>query len=150
MPSSTDSIKSAILNEPIPLSDFAVSLASTLDSQFNHIQTPPPEQQSTDLQNPPSPEKSTYFDLPPSAPFSPRQVVTAPATPTGRTTPRRGIQFSPRLEVHETWPSAEYDRRGEPATCNRLTAQLAQMIKEELNAFKMEEMIVHEVPPLFI
>jgi len=71
--------------------------------------------------------------------------VTAPATPTGRGTPRRGIQFSPKLEVHETWHSAEYDRRGEPATCNRLTAQLAQMIKEELNAFKKEEMVVHEV-----
>jgi hypothetical protein len=74
-------------------------------------------------------------------------VVTAPATPTGRGTPRRGIQFSPKLEVHETWHSAEYDRRGEPATCNRLTAQLAQMIKEELNAFKKEEMVVHEVNP---
>ena len=61
-------------------------------------------------------------------------------------TPKRGIQFSPRLEVRETWHSAEYDRRGESATCNRLTPQLAQMIKEELNAFKMEEMIVHEVP----
>jgi len=83
-----------------------------------------------------------YFDITPPD----RQVVTAPATPTGsNSAPRRGIQFSPRLEVHETWHSAEYDRRGEPATCNRLTAQLAQMIKDELNAFKMEEMIVHEV-----
>ena len=73
-------------------------------------------------------------------------MVTAPATPTGRATPRRGISFDNKLEVHETWHSAEYDRRGEPATCNRLTAQLAQMIKEELNAFKMQEMVVHEVP----
>jgi len=71
--------------------------------------------------------------------------MTAPATPTGRATPRRGISFDNKLEVHETWHSAEYDRRGEPATCNRLTAQLAQMIKEELNAFKMQEMVVHEV-----
>jgi hypothetical protein len=89
-------------------------------------------------------EKSSS-DLAPGTPVG-RQVVTAPATPTGRNTPRRGIQFSPRLEVHETWHSAEYDRRGEPATCNRLTAQLAQMIKEELNAYKMQEMAVHEVP----
>lgn len=73
--------------------------------------------------------------------------MTAPATPTGRATPRRGISFDNKLEVHETWHSAEYDRRGEPATCNRLTAQLAQMIKEELNAFKMQEMVVHEVLP---
>jgi hypothetical protein len=37
----------------------------------------------------------------------------------------------------ETWPSQEYDRRGEVATCNRLTPMLAQQIKEELNSFKM-------------
>ena len=71
--------------------------------------------------------------------------VSAPATPTGGTSPKRVIQFIPRLEVRETWHSAEYDRRGECATCNRLTPQLAQMIKEELNAFKMEEMAVHVV-----
>jgi hypothetical protein len=126
-------------------SDFAKSLASTLDSQFNHltaVTTPP----STDGEESPKPEQS-YFDLAPPTPTVPRHAATAPATPTGQTTPRRGIQFSPRLEVHETWHSAEYDRRGEPATCNRLTAQLAQMIKEELNAFKMEEMAVHEVFP---
>jgi hypothetical protein len=99
----------------------------------------PPASNETET---PKGEKS-YFDI---TPLGARQVVTAPATPTGRTTPRKGIQFSPRLEVHETWHSQEYDRRGEPATCNRLTAQLAQMIKEELNAFKMEEMVVHEVP----
>ena len=125
-------------------SDFAKSLASTLDSQFNHLSdttiTPP----ATDGEESPKPDES-YFDLAPPTPTVQRHAATAPATPTGQTT-RRGIQFSPRLEVHETWHSAEYDRRGEPATCNRLTAQLAQMIKEELNAFKMEEMIVHEVP----
>lgn len=108
--------------------------------------TPP----ATDGEESPKPDES-YFDLAPATPTVPRHALTAPATPTGQSTPRRGIQFSPRLEVHETWHSAEYDRRGEPATCNRLTAQLAQMIKEELNAFKMEEMVVHEVPfpPLF-
>jgi len=90
-------------------------------------------------------EEVAYFDRVPLSPTVQQRAITAPATPTARSTPRRGIQFSPRLEVHETWHSAEYDRRGEPATCNRLTAQLAQMIKEELNAFKMEEMIVHEV-----
>jgi hypothetical protein len=31
----------------------------------------------------------------------------------------------------------EYDRRGDIATCNRLTPMLAQQIKEELNSFKM-------------
>ncbi|RMZ81540.1 hypothetical protein DV737_g2509, partial [Chaetothyriales sp. CBS 132003] len=55
----------------------------------------------------------------------------------------RNISFSPRIQFHDTWPSAEYDRRGDIATCNRLTPMLAQQIKEELNTFKME-MEVHE------
>lgn len=52
-------------------------------------------------------------------------------------TPSRNISFSPRIQFHDTWPSGEYDRRGEIATCNRLTPMLAQQIKEELNSFKM-------------
>ncbi|KAG8528929.1 uncharacterized protein KY384_006618 [Bacidia gigantensis] len=49
----------------------------------------------------------------------------------------KGITFSPRIVFHDTWPPGEYDRRGEIATCNRLTPMLAQQIKEELNSFKM-------------
>ena len=49
----------------------------------------------------------------------------------------RNISFNPRIQFHDTWPPAEYDRRGEIATCNRLTPMLAQQIKEELNTFKM-------------
>lgn len=52
-------------------------------------------------------------------------------------TPNRNISFSPRIQFHDTWTSNEYDRRGEIATCNRLTPMLAQQIKEELNTFKM-------------
>ncbi|KKA28183.1 hypothetical protein TD95_003728 [Thielaviopsis punctulata] len=71
----------------------------------------------------------------------------------GSTTPRQAMKrnatFSPRIVFHDTWPSQEYDRRGEIATCNRLTPLLAQQIKEELNSFKMtltrrQEMEVHE------
>lgn len=51
--------------------------------------------------------------------------------------PSRGISFSPRIQFHDVWSSQEYDRRGEIATCNRLTPMLAQQIKEELNTFKM-------------
>lgn len=65
----------------------------------------------------------------------------APNTPSG--TVRRNATFSPRIVFHDTWPSQEYDRRGDIATCNRLTPMLAQQIKEELNNFKME-MEVHE------
>ncbi|KAK5089514.1 bud neck involved protein [Exophiala xenobiotica] len=63
-------------------------------------------------------------------------------------TPNRNISFSPRLQFHDTWPSGEYDRRGEIATCNRLTPMLAQQIKEELNSFKME-MEVHESSKIY-
>lgn len=49
----------------------------------------------------------------------------------------RNITFSPRIQFHDTFASGEYDRRGDVATCNRLTPLLAQQIKEELNTFKM-------------
>ncbi|CZS95691.1 related to BNI4 Bud neck involved [Rhynchosporium graminicola] len=65
-----------------------------------------------------------------------------PGTPQGTST-KRNATFSPRIQFHDTWPSGEYDRRGEIATCNRLTPMLAQQIKEEINNFKME-MVVHE------
>ena len=54
----------------------------------------------------------------------------------------RNISFSPRIQFHDTWPPGEYDRRGEIATCNRLTPMLAQQIKEELNTFKMVSRLV--------
>ncbi|CAZ85449.1 unnamed protein product [Tuber melanosporum] len=65
----------------------------------------------------------------------------APTSPASMS--RYNVSFSPRITFHDTWPSGEYDRRGEIATCNRLTPMLAQQIKEELNTFKME-MDVHE------
>lgn len=64
-----------------------------------------------------------------------------PGTP--RSMINRNISFSPHLQFCETWTSGEYDRRGEIATCNRLTPMLAQQIKEELNTFKME-MEIHK------
>ncbi|KAL2156031.1 hypothetical protein VTH82DRAFT_775 [Thermothelomyces myriococcoides] len=66
--------------------------------------------------------------------------ATTPGTPQST---KRCTTFSPRIVFFETWPSQEYDRRGDIATCNRLTPMLAQQIKEELNSFKME-MEVHE------
>jgi len=60
------------------------------------------------------------------------------------TTPqaKRNATFSQRVQFHDTWPSGEYDRRGEIATCNRLTPMLAQQIKEELNTFKMVRLLM--------
>ena len=63
-----------------------------------------------------------------------QDTKSAPTTPQGS---KRNATFSPRIMFFETWPSQEYDRRGEVATCNRLTPMLAQQIKEELNSFKM-------------
>ncbi|KAH8815669.1 hypothetical protein F5884DRAFT_187559 [Xylogone sp. PMI_703] len=63
------------------------------------------------------------------------ETKSSPGTPHGGT--KRNATFSPRIQFHDTWPSGEYDRRGEIATCNRLTPMLAQQIKEELNTFKM-------------
>jgi hypothetical protein len=65
--------------------------------------------------------------------FANTDTKSAPVTPAVP----RNISFSPRIQFHDTWPSGEYDRRGEIATCNRLTPMLAQQIKEELNTFKM-------------
>lgn len=55
----------------------------------------------------------------------------------------RNITFSPTIQLHDTWGCLEYDRRGDIATCNRLTPMLAQQIKEELNTFKM---VSHNAP----
>lgn len=56
-----------------------------------------------------------------------------PPTPVSQ----RNITFSPRIQFYDVWSSNEYDRRGDIATCNRLTPMLAQQIKEELNTLKM-------------
>jgi hypothetical protein len=64
-----------------------------------------------------------------------QDTKSAPGTPQG--SGKRNATFSPRIIFYDTWPSGEYDRRGEIATCNRLTPMLAQQIKEELNNFKM-------------
>jgi hypothetical protein len=69
-----------------------------------------------------------------------------PGTPQGAAAAaKRSATFSPRIQFHDTWPSGEYDRRGEIATCNRLTPMLAQQIKEELNTFKMVRSIMKDL-----
>jgi len=69
--------------------------------------------------------------------FAASDSKSLPGTPKSQAHLARNISFSPRIIFHDTWPSGEYDRRGEVATCNRLTPMLAQAIKEELNSFKM-------------
>lgn len=83
-------------------------------------------------------EGEDYF-LPPGRFSNAAGANSAPVTP--QAAQLRNISFSPRIQFHDTWPSGEYDRRGEVATCNRLTPLLAQQIKEELNTFKMVRLI---------
>ncbi|RAL05490.1 uncharacterized protein BO80DRAFT_137796 [Aspergillus ibericus CBS 121593] len=78
--------------------------------------------------------------------FLTSEAKSAPVTPQAMMP--KSLVFSPRIQFHETWPSGEYDRRGDIATCNRLTPLLAQQIKEELNNFKME-MEVHETSKIY-
>lgn len=77
------------------------------------------------------------------AKFASGDSKSMPGTP--RSIAARNISFSPRIQFHDTWPSGEYDRRGEIATCNRLTPMLAQQIKEELNTFKMVYLLANQV-----
>ena len=63
-----------------------------------------------------------------------RASKSLPGTPQGS---GKNISFSPRIQFHDVWSASDYDRRGDIATCNRLTPLLAQQIKEELNNFKM-------------
>lgn len=73
-----------------------------------------------------------YFAKPPRIPNGSTRSL--PTTPQGGL---RNITFSPRIQFHDAWSPQDYDRRGDIATCNRLTPMLAQQIKEELNSFKM-------------
>lgn len=57
-------------------------------------------------------------------------------------TTARTVLFSSQIILYETYGEFEYDRHPDTATCNQLTPQLAQMIKEELNDLKAE-MEVH-------
>lgn len=80
--------------------------------------------------------------------------------------PSKKLSFAQNLSVHTTWPPNVYDRRGDQATCNKLTPALAQRIKwvyapniytqadkflfrEELNAYKLNEMNVHQTSRVY-
>ncbi|SCU90078.1 LADA_0F01662g1_1 [Lachancea dasiensis] len=53
------------------------------------------------------------------------------------------VAFSSNIILYATYTEEEYDRHPDIATCNQLTPQLAQMIKDELNMLKAE-MEIHE------
>lgn len=45
--------------------------------------------------------------------------------------PPRRILWAPDCAVYTTYDAGTYDRRSEPATCNKLTPELALDIKRE-------------------
>ena len=45
--------------------------------------------------------------------------------------PKRRLIWAPECSVYSTYDAMTYDRRSEPATCNRLTPELAMAIKQE-------------------
>ncbi|GAA5814261.1 hypothetical protein MFLAVUS_007755 [Mucor flavus] len=55
------------------------------------------------------------------------------------------VRFTKLVSVKETYSKMDYDRGSDlEAVCTRLTPSMAQQIKEELNAYKLHEMQVHE------
>lgn len=50
----------------------------------------------------------------------------------------KGVRFSSRIILYDTYNGDEYDRHPDIATCNQLTPSLAQLIRDELNSFKSE------------
>ncbi|KXG49315.1 uncharacterized protein PGRI_031850 [Penicillium griseofulvum] len=110
------------------------------DSPHSSAPPTPDESSKSPAQNDPVKIAGEDYFLSSAGRFSSSEAKSAPITPSAV---GRNIVFSPRIQFHETWPSGEYDRRGEIATCNRLTPLLAQQIREEINNFKME-MEVHE------
>ena len=96
----------------------------------------------------PIPEKATsIFNHPNLNSSAPALSTMSSAAPTltnrSATAPSKRLAFASNLSVYDTFSATVYDRRSEPATWSRLTPQLAQRIKEELNSYKMEEMEVH-------
>lgn len=109
---------------------------SPVTRPVDHPQTETPK--SSAPTTPDSKPNQDYFAKP--ARLANPSTRSLPTTPQGSLR----ISFSPRIQFHDAWSASDYDRRGEIATCNRLTPMLAQQIKEELNSFKME-MEVHEL-----
>lgn len=97
------------------------------------------------ISNNPVEKERSMFTLSNSSAPALSTIPTTPPTLTHRsaTTPAKRLVFANNLSVYDTFSSAVYDRRSEPATWSRLTPALAQRIKEELNSYKMEEMEVH-------
>ncbi|KAI8636446.1 hypothetical protein BD408DRAFT_322741, partial [Parasitella parasitica] len=55
------------------------------------------------------------------------------------------LRFNESVDVEETYAKGDYDRSSDAeAICTRLNAAVATQIKQELNYFKLHEMVVHD------
>ncbi|KAI9493534.1 hypothetical protein BDB00DRAFT_822334 [Zychaea mexicana] len=135
---------------------------------------PPSEEQPIDNVVPPAPGLSTTLDRSSSLLSSSSSPTAAPTTKTRawlnklrssvmsrdsaahqqqQTRPqerKRTIRYNKMVIVHETYTRHEYNREPDPsASCTYLTAEAAQEIKNELNFFKFNEMIVHPTSRIY-
>ncbi|KAI8085812.1 uncharacterized protein B0P05DRAFT_533827 [Gilbertella persicaria] len=79
------------------------------------------------------------FDLP-----SPALSTVSTISSSTTTFTKKSLSFNPVIKLHETFSAFEYDRRCDTSvTCQKLTPVLALQIKEELNHFKLNDMLVH-------
>lgn len=77
----------------------------------------------------------------------PRELTSSPvleahgsiSEPTRMSTSRK-VAFAENLSIYDTFSKVAYDRRGHVVD---IPAALARVIREEINTYKMEEMIVH-------
>ncbi|CAO3591560.1 unnamed protein product [Absidia cylindrospora] len=72
--------------------------------------------------------------------------TTTKMTPTFVSSGKKGAKtrFNTTIQVHDTFGSKDYDRRCDTqVTCHGLTPVLALQIKQELNEYKLNEMVVH-------
>ncbi|ODN78977.1 hypothetical protein L202_04490 [Cryptococcus amylolentus CBS 6039] len=136
---------------PGPLAQLPTADPARLDGMETLTSTP------DDIYDPLSPSFSPFDQPAPNTSIYsiPSQNTSAPTLsllgtsdrpvpqPRSMTVPaKRRLLWAPECAVYTTYDPSTYDRRSEPATCNRLTPELAMSIKQELNAFKLE-MPVH-------
>ena len=118
----------------------------TTPTQADNLHHPNPKSTRADAYDPFSPSFSPFDQPPDDSHRSPYQnpmlntsapalnviTPTKPITPRSMTVPaRRRIIWAPECAVYSTYDAGTYDRRSEPATCNRLTPELAMSIKQE-------------------
>ncbi|KIJ45199.1 hypothetical protein M422DRAFT_46997 [Sphaerobolus stellatus SS14] len=136
--------------EPGPLARIPSPDPDHIDGLHQHKEYVPPftfEDVNPHRPSSPQPEKG-FFNLANGNSSAPAlSTITSSSQPPlahrSATAPVKRLSFAANLSIYDTFSATVYDRRSEPATCNRLTPALAQRIKEELNSYKMEEMEVH-------